>query len=261
MFTINRDERDLVKLWTETENEMKRPPEFAGIIQGIMRRLQRWIDSSYLDAAGHWALHMDRWLSNNPLPDIQRGQVVNVDLGVNYEGEMSYVHPCVVLRASGNWAIIVPVTSRRFGNGILVDVGAGTIAANPSNTADEYKNQIDFVMPKTGVPSSTKVDQVRMISKQRVIDVWRYPAEEGRLGALVQVHGLLLQAIDEKVTMLIAPSVRHKVKLKEKAMKELQTEHEQEIRKLQADLQVATNEAGRLAQMVRELQAASGKEP
>lgn len=98
-------------------------------------------------------LSLKRWIStkgkNNKIK-FKRGDIVEVDLGLGYGFEMSYLHPCIVLEDSNaGFCLLVPCSTGKFGkrNKYIVD----------AYTNDGFKSN-------TGV----LIDSFRCVSKTRI---------------------------------------------------------------------------------------------
>lgn len=98
-------------------------------------------------------LSLKRWISTKEKVSkikFKRGDIVEIDLGLGYGYEMSYLHPCIVLEdSSAGFCFVAPCSTGKFGkkNKYIVD---GTIE-------DGFKRD-------TGV----LIDSIRCISKTRI---------------------------------------------------------------------------------------------
>ena len=155
----------------------------------------------------NWALSTELLLDNSTgyRGYIKPRQVVDVELGVHLEGEFSFRHPCLILRATNTSILAVPLTSKHFGKGIQVT--PPTRADKPSSAAPEFRHQVDFQLPPRpgGDPpngASALVEQIRLLSKKRVLGDWLTTGNQK-----VYVDPLVVVCVEEVLVRWAAKSV------------------------------------------------------
>jgi uncharacterized protein YifN (PemK superfamily) len=79
----------------------------------------------------NWVLDRDVRFQVVPLKrwHLYRGHIVAVQLGYGPPEEFSFRHPCVVLKAFSNSVVVVPMTSKRYGQGISTVAAVRVISA------------------------------------------------------------------------------------------------------------------------------------
>lgn len=190
-------DRGLVSAWARDRSRPAKPnPRFFVQLATLMHRVFLWGSNADLHLVATWMLATDtliRSVRSKHALRVVRGNIVDIELGLNPEGEYSLAHPCIVLKAFGNTAVVVPLTSKRFGRGL--PTGAG--APDPSSTPTGARQwQVNFVLAEGNAGSSALVDQVRVVSKQRMLNVWsqRVPTQ-------------VLQTIEFVLMQMLAPGV------------------------------------------------------
>ncbi|MGL5649388.1 MAG: type II toxin-antitoxin system PemK/MazF family toxin [Clostridium sp.] len=102
----------------------------------------------------HYINHMDRWLHSRKSDNTRtykRGEILFVDLGANnFKYEPSFTHPAIVLKNEFNSILVVPCSTKKFGNGY-------------KDVIDAYRR--DGFSKNTGI----QVGALRWINKNRVI--------------------------------------------------------------------------------------------
>lgn len=175
----------LVRTWTkgpDAKAPNKKPqPQFLQELADILRQLTDWASRVELERVAHWLLYQHHWL-NRParVGFVRVGNIVEVDLGVNPDGEFSYRHPCVVIRQYGSLLTVIPLTSKADGHGYTLDP-TGKISSGPVDTSKPiYESRVDFRIPGQKVISTALIEQVRPISIDRVMSKWKDPANAKR---------------------------------------------------------------------------------
>ncbi|HEU4963054.1 MAG TPA: type II toxin-antitoxin system PemK/MazF family toxin [Bacilli bacterium] len=95
------------------------------------------------------------WLERANTPEnhtrYKRGRVVYVDLGAfNIGSETSYRHPCLLLYEGRNWALIAPMTSKKYGDPIPL----------------HYDLSSDYPFDS---PTTLQLDAIKVIDKRRIL--------------------------------------------------------------------------------------------
>jgi mRNA-degrading endonuclease toxin of MazEF toxin-antitoxin module len=95
------------------------------------------------------------WLERTFAPEnhtrYRRGRVVYADLGAfNIGSETSYRHPCLVLGEGRNWALVAPMTSKKYGDPIAL----------------HYDLPLHYPFD---TPTTLQLDAIKVIDKRRVL--------------------------------------------------------------------------------------------
>jgi len=159
------------------------------------------------------------WLERAHLPEnhtrYKRGRVVYADLGAfNVGSETSYRHPCLILYEGRNWALIVPMTSKKYGDPI----------------------PLHFDLPTTykfDTPTTLQLDAIKVIDKRRILGYFytKNDLEVARDGH--DSEGLIplildkkdLDAVDELLAHHYAPSLHREWMRCRCRLEELETEN------------------------------------
>lgn len=248
----------LVRSWTrgsQSKSIDKPVPHFMNEFSQTLMDLTKKLAKETLGTAAHWLLHQHHWLNpQRRVSNIRIGDVVEFDLGVNYSGEFSYRHACIVLYKFGPLMTVVPLTSQGSGNGVVV--AGGIIAPKPMNSDPKYLYRIEFEAPwSPGKWSVALVEQVRTISAERALFKWLDGARDARVPTEV------LRAVQQRLVMMAAPLVYDmlaskdatirsinrkkndlldKLKRSEQRVKELEKERDELDRQLETMLTLVT---------------------
>lgn len=154
--------------------------------------------------AAHWLLYQHRWLDRaSRVSGIHVGNIVEVDLGVNYRGEYSLRHPCIVLRKAGPLVTVVPMTSQQPGRGVAI-VSGTVVFPKITRKADEVNlYRIEFNTPgKVGHISVALVEQIRTVAVERILS-----KRVDHTKSDVTVPQLVLFTIHRQLVDMASPSV------------------------------------------------------
>ncbi|MGB8957071.1 MAG: type II toxin-antitoxin system PemK/MazF family toxin [Tumebacillaceae bacterium] len=95
------------------------------------------------------------WLERSQFPEnhtrYKRGRLIYADLGAfNIGSETSYRHPCLILYEGRNWALVAPMTSKKYGDPVA----------------------LHYDLPPTyrlDTPSTLQLDAIKVIDKRRIL--------------------------------------------------------------------------------------------
>lgn len=141
------------------------------------------------------------WLERSQFPEnhtrYRRGRIVYADLGAfNIGSETSYRHPCLILYEGRNWALIAPMTSKKYGDPIA----------------------LHYDLPTTyrfDTPTTLQLDAIKVIDKRRILGYFlpKYqpvpPSEldDTDLCEPITIEKKDLDAIDELLARHYAPGL------------------------------------------------------
>lgn len=141
------------------------------------------------------------WLERVHAPEnhtrYKRGRIVYVDLGAfNIGSETSYRHPCLILYEGRNWALIAPMTSKKYGDPIPLHY----------DLPDSYPFDS---------PTTLQLDAIKVIDKRRILgyfytrslhDQVRDPADAEDIEPIA-MERKDLDAVDELIARHFAPGM------------------------------------------------------
>ena len=94
---------------------------------------------------------LDRAFSAENHTRYKRGRVVYADLGAfNIGSETSYRHPCLILYEGRNWALVAPMTSKKYGDPVVL----------------HYDLSLHYPFD---TPTTLQLDAIKVIDKRRIL--------------------------------------------------------------------------------------------
>jgi mRNA-degrading endonuclease toxin of MazEF toxin-antitoxin module len=167
------------------------------------------------------------WLDRTTYPEnhvrYRRGRIVYADLGAfNIGSETSYRHPCLILYEGRNWALIAPMTSKKYGDPV----------------------QLHYDLPLTypfDSPTTLQLDAIKVIDKRRILGYFfpkhliepiTDPADFDRLEPIV-LDKKDLDAVDELLGSHYAPSLYKQLLMSRIRQQQLEVENESLRQELQ----------------------------
>lgn len=124
----------------------------------------------------HWINFIDRWILNrseNNTRTYKRGDIIYVDLGAsNFRFEPSFTHPCIVLENRKTKLLVVPCSSKKFGQ--------------------NYRDVVDaYIRDGFKINTGIQVEEFRWINKNRII------SSQGKVSSRV------LNEIDDHILSIV----------------------------------------------------------
>lgn len=124
------------------------------------------------------------WLERSQFPEnhtrYKRGRVVYADLGAfNIGSETSFRHPCLILYEGRNWALIVPMTSKKYGDPIALHYDLPT----------HYRFDS---------PTTLQLDAIKVIDKRRILGYFFTKAQQETIRDVAEYEHLEPITIDKK---------------------------------------------------------------
>lgn len=156
MFKIDRNKMDAnSKLFNAKSIPGKNNKDSHNSFKSTIWNLIEKVGEFTIYEMSHWICNIDRWLSNRSYTHkytYHRGDILSIDLGAtNFKFEPSFTHPCIVLKNTKDSLLIVPCSSKKFGQGYhdIIDAHA----------------KVDGFKHNTGI----QINCFRWIHKNRVI--------------------------------------------------------------------------------------------
>lgn len=158
------------------------------------------------------------WLERSHSPEnhtrYRRGRIVYADLGAfNIGSETSYRHPCLILYEGRNWALIAPMTSKKYGDPIALHYDLPT----------SYRFD---------TPTTLQLDAIKVIDKRRILGYFLSkfqpdPAlDDEDLCDPITLEKKDLDAIDELIARHYAPGLYKQLVRSRFRQEQLEVENE-----------------------------------
>lgn len=180
-----------------------------GMLPEMMKsvgKLMLYLHNTALRRTVPLILWQEFWLERNQSPEnhtrYKRGRLIYADLGAfNIGSETSYRHPCLILYEGRNWALIAPMTSKKYGNAITL----------------HYDLPAHYPLD---APSTLQLDAIKVIDKRRILGYfytrsWHEHEELTGQHEPITLDKKDLDAVDELIGRHFAPGL-HKVLLHSK---------------------------------------------
>lgn len=183
----------------------KEQPEFWEQYAEIVGSLTGWVARTDVRQAANLLLHLDRWLhQNRSRLDVRPGNIVEVELGTNFEHEYSFCHPCILLRRQGPVLTVIPLTSQDSGRGVYIDdtTNPPTVLP-PTDGSFKYRWRVEFILPSYAYRSVALIEQTRVASINRVVKVWK----NQMTGDVLCVPVPVMHEIERVLCKALVPSV------------------------------------------------------
>ncbi|MBL0388860.1 type II toxin-antitoxin system PemK/MazF family toxin [Tumebacillus sp. ITR2] len=175
------------------------------------------------------------WLERNQLPEnhtrYKRGRLIYADLGAyNIGSETSYRHPCLLIHEGRNWALIAPMTSKKYGDPIPL----------------HYDLPTHYPLD---APSTLQLDAIKVIDKRRILGYfytrnWHEQENLDGLSEPITLDKKDLDAVDELIARHFAPGL-HRHALYLQARKDQLESENQMLRRQLATLRGLHSEPAR----------------
>lgn len=145
------------------------------------------------------------WLERSHYPEnhirYKRGRVVYADLGAfNIGSETSFRHPCLILYEGRNWALVAPMTSKKYGDPVALHYDLPTYYRFDS-------------------PTTLQLDAIKVIDKRRILGYFfsksqqetvRDPQDFEHLEPIT-IDKKDLDAVDELIGRHFAPGLHKQI--------------------------------------------------
>lgn len=189
----------------------------------LLKSLQTWVTKRELKEYREFESSSRRWVEK----EIQLGDIIFIDLGVNFINEASYAHPAVVIEKVKDSILIVPCSSSS-------DKIAEAFHPIHNNTESSNKSMYRKVTPQNGFESVCvlEFDKIKVINKARIIKIL------GHLNEDINQSNSLFNEIKKRVFQLYLPKqyISFIKLLKEnRALNERISELEEEIKNQKDD--------------------------
>jgi mRNA-degrading endonuclease toxin of MazEF toxin-antitoxin module len=137
-------------------------PESSAGLEGLFPEMMKSVGklTLYLNEASlrrtvPLILWNEFWLERSHYPEnhtrFKRGRVVYADLGAfNIGSETSFRHPCLILYEGRNWALVAPMTSKKYGDPVALHYDLPTYYRFDS-------------------PTTLQLDAIKVIDKRRIL--------------------------------------------------------------------------------------------
>ncbi|PWK12765.1 type II toxin-antitoxin system PemK/MazF family toxin [Tumebacillus permanentifrigoris] len=184
-------------------------PERSAVQEGVLPEMMKsigklllFLTNSSLRRSVPLILWHEFWLERNQYPEnhtrYKRGRLIYADLGAyNIGSETSYRHPCLLLFEGRNWALIAPMTSKKYGDAIAL----------------HYDLPHHYPLD---APSTLQLDAIKVIDKRRILGYfltrqWHQQQEDQTgQGEPIMLDKKDLDAVDELIARHFAPGL-HKM--------------------------------------------------
>ncbi|WP_066415289.1 type II toxin-antitoxin system PemK/MazF family toxin [Sutcliffiella cohnii] len=239
--TFKRKYISRLKKITEQEryNSITTDPESILDTKYLLDKLFKIIVSSNIEDGLKWILGLEEYVEDKNDKNVinyrkySRGHIVEVELFGHFDKELTFSHPAVVLYNSGNFVLIAPISSGKFGDGNEMHIDI--------SSKDGVKKDCCIL-----------IDSIRVIDKKRIM--YQHKKDEEN----IKISDTILDNIDEVLVTKYAPKVknefencktqlndekeRHKTTLNELKKTKLQLEKkDEELKKLKDELLIVNS--------------------